>query len=186
MKTFFVSLLFIAGFALSVATAPRQTQQHASPTPDAATTAATTTTTTTTDDVAAEEEVVKRGDPLGDSPEVAFADVLKAPEKYTSKPVIVEGVIERVCTNKGCWMEIAPKAGDAGARVTFKDYGFFVPTSSRGWWVKAEGQFAVKTLSKEKAEHYETEGARVKRNADGTVTEISFVASGVELRKAQK
>ena len=179
MKTFLVSLFFVAGLALTVATAQHPTGQHASPAHDKAAAA----TPPATGDTA---EIVKRGDPLGDSPEVAFADVLKAPEKYTSKPVIVEGVIERVCTSKGCWMEIAPKAGESGARVTFKDYGFFVPTGSQGWLVKAEGQFAVKTLSEEKAAHYESEGARVKRQADGTATEISFVATGVELRKAQK
>lgn len=174
MKTFLVSLLLVACVALTVVSARQKTHQHdASQTQDGA------TATATSDD----SEVVKRGAALGDSPVVAFADVMKEPEKYASKPVIVEGVIERVCSSKGCWMEIAPKAGETVARVTFKDYGFFVPTSSQGWTVKAEGQFGVKVLSKEKAEHYESEGARVKRNADGTVTEISFVATGVELRK---
>ena len=129
-------------------------------------------------------EVVKRGAPLGDSPAVALADVLKEPQKFAEKPVVVEGVIERVCTNKGCWMELAPAAGSQeGVRVTFKDYGFFVPVNSKGMKAKAEGQFTVKTLTKEKADHYEGEGARLKRNEDGTATEISFLASGVELRK---
>lgn len=177
MKTFFVSLLLVASVALTVLAAQHKTHQHASPTQD-------TATATTTSDTGG--DVVKRGAALGDSPVVAFSDVMKEPEKYAAKPVIVEGVIERVCSSKGCWMEISPKAGEVGARVTFKDYGFFVPTSSQGWVVKAEGEFAVKTLSKEKAEHYESEGARVKRNADGTVTEVNFVATGVELRKPQK
>jgi hypothetical protein len=47
----------------------------------------------------------------------------------------------------------------------------------------AEGEFAVATMSKEKADHLEGEGARLKRNADGTVNEVSFIASAVELRK---
>jgi len=129
-------------------------------------------------------EVVKRGAPLGDSLSVALTDVLKEPQKFADKPVLVEGVIERVCTNKGCWMELAPKAGaEESVRVTFKDYGFFVPVNSQGMKAKAEGQFTVKTLTKEKADHYEGEGARLKRNEDGTATEISFLASGVELRK---
>jgi len=129
-------------------------------------------------------EVVKRGAPLGDSPSVALADVLKEPQKFADKAVLVEGVIERVCTNKGCWMELAPVAGSKdGVRVTFKDYGFFVPVNSQGMRAKAEGLFSVKTLTKEKADHYEGEGARLKRNEDGTATEVSFLASGVELRK---
>ncbi|MDQ3686996.1 MAG: DUF4920 domain-containing protein [Acidobacteriota bacterium] len=129
-------------------------------------------------------EVIKRGAALGDSPSVALTDVLKEPQKFADKSVLVEGVIERVCMNKGCWMELAPAAGSQeGVRVTFKDYGFFVPVNSQGMKAKAEGQFTVKTLSKEKADHYEGEGARLKRNEDGTATEISFLASGVELRK---
>ncbi len=129
-------------------------------------------------------EVVKRGQPLGSSPAVQLADVLKEPQKFADKPVMVEGVIDRVCTRKGCWMELAPKA-DAGesVRVTFKDYGFFVPLNSQGMKARAEGQFAVKVLSKEKADHYAEEGARLRRNADGSADEISFVASGLELRK---
>jgi hypothetical protein len=124
-------------------------------------------------------ETVKRGAPLGDSPAVALADVLKEPQKYAGKPVIVE----RACTRAGCWMEIAPKTGAEGVRVTFKDYGFFVPLNSKGMKVRAEGEFAVRQLSKADADHYEQEGARLKRNADGTADEVSFVASGVELRK---
>ncbi len=129
-------------------------------------------------------EVIKRGAPLGDSASVELADVLKEPQKFADKMVRVEGVIERVCTNKGCWMELAPQAGAVeSVRVTFKDYGFFVPITSQGMKAHAEGQFAVKVLSKEMADHYEGEGARLKRNQDGTATEISFLASGVELRK---
>ncbi|MDQ3651784.1 MAG: DUF4920 domain-containing protein [Acidobacteriota bacterium] len=129
-------------------------------------------------------EVIKRGAPLGDSAAVELADVLKEPQKFADKMVRVEGIIERVCTNKGCWMELAPQASATeSVRVTFKDYGFFVPTTSQGMKAQAEGQFAVKVLSKEKADHYEGEGARLKRNQDGTATEISFLASGVELRK---
>ena len=129
-------------------------------------------------------EVIKRGAPLGDSAAVELADVLKEPQKFADKMVRVEGIIERVCTNKGCWMELAPQASATeSVRVTFKDYGFFVPTTSQGMKAQAEGQFAVKVLSKEKADHYEGEGARLKRNEDGTATEISFLASGVELRK---
>lgn len=129
-------------------------------------------------------EVVKRGQLLGESPSVSLADVLKEPQKFTGKSVKVEGVIERNCTNKGCWMELAPKAGaDESVRVTFKDYGFFVPLNSRGMKAKAEGEFSLKVLSKEKADHYAGEGARLKRNPDGTSNEISFVATGVELYK---
>jgi len=67
--------------------------------------------------------------------------------------------------------------------VTFKDYGFFVPTDSKGMQARAEGVVKVKTLSKEEVDHLEGEGAKLNRGADGTAKEVTFVASGVELRK---
>ena len=81
-------------------------------------------------------------------------------------------------------MQIAPEAGKPGMRVTFKDYGFFVPTDSKGMKARAEGVVEVKTLTKAQADHLEHEdGAKLTRNADGTAREVAFVASGVELRK---
>lgn len=128
-------------------------------------------------------EMIQRGAPLGDSPKVALADLIGSPQKYTGKPVIVEGVIRRVCQAKGCWMELSTKPDATGMRVTFKDYKFFVPTTSAGLHVKAEGILDLKVLSKEKADHYASEGAKIDRNADGTANELSFVATGVELSK---
>lgn len=138
-----------------------------------------TATTTFADDV------IKRGEPITtDAKAIPLITVLENPADYARTPVVVEGVIAKACTNKGCWMEIVPEAGKPGVRVTFKDYGFFVPLDSKGLKARAEGVTAIKTLSKERADHLESEGAaKFKRNADGTVDEVSFVAQGVELRK---
>ena len=132
-------------------------------------------------------EVLKRGEPLGDAPLVEFADVLKDPRKYAGKTVRVEGVVERVCKKEGCWVELAPAKGGRTVRVTFKDHGFFVPKDADGRKFRAEGEFAVKTLSKEHVDHLvNDDGARIERNPDGTANEVSFVASGVELWKDNK
>lgn len=128
-------------------------------------------------------EVIKRGAALGDSPAVAFADVLKEPAKYAGKSVRIEGVVERVCQAEGCWMQIAPEAGGAGIRVTFKDHSFFVPKDSKSLKFKAEGEFSVKVLSKEQVDHLIEDGAAFKRKEDGTADEVRFVATGVELWK---
>src|SRR3712207_2522776 len=73
-------------------------------------------------------EVIKRGEPLGDSPLVAFVDVFKEPQKYAGKSVRIEGVVERACQAQGCWMQIVPEKGAEGeaVRVTF-DNKFAVP-----------------------------------------------------------
>ncbi len=129
-------------------------------------------------------EVVKRGEALGDSPSVAFKDVLGDPQKFAGKTVIVEGIVERVCKAEGCWMQIAPEAGAAeSVRVTF-DHKFSVPKDADKMRFRAEGVFRLKVLSKEEVEHLvKDDGAKLKTNADGTANEISFVATGVELWK---
>ena len=130
------------------------------------------------------DDVVRRGaDIPKDTKSISLTEVLKAPDAYTSSPVIVEGVVETVCENKGCWMEIAPAAGERGIRVTFLDYGFFVPKDSKGMKARMHGTVEVKKLSKEHADHLESEGASVERQPDGGAIETAFVASGVELRK---
>ena len=127
------------------------------------------------------EEVVKRGEEIGKSPEVSINDVIKEPAKYVGKSMILTGEVQEVCQKKGCWMEVVSGDPQTRVRVTFKDYGFFVPMDCHGWKVKAEGMFEKKTLSKEDADHLAEEGAHIVRNADGTATEIAFVASGVEM-----
>lgn len=123
-------------------------------------------------------ETITRGAAIAkDAPVVPLATVLASPAEYTKNPVVVEGVITQACERKGCWMQLG------GMRVTFKDYAFFVPLDSKGMQARAEGVTTVKKLSKKEADHLEEEGAKLKRNEDGTAVEVSFVAQGVELTK---
>ncbi|MEO8034757.1 MAG: DUF4920 domain-containing protein [Acidobacteriota bacterium] len=126
-------------------------------------------------------EVVKRGAPVPASKPVPLATVLDSPGTYTKDAVVVEGVIEKSCTNMGCWMELAPATGKKSIRVTFKDEKFAIPLTAKGMQARAEGVTKIHTLSKSEADHLAEEGAKLKRNEDGTADEISFVATGVEL-----
>jgi len=69
-----------------------------------------------------------------------------------------------------------------------KDHAFFIPLQSAGALARAEGIFTVKTISKAQVDHMIAEdGAKFdKRNADGTVNEVSFEATGIELKKKTK
>ena len=129
--------------------------------------------------------VLKRGAAIGNSKKVSLAKVIANPQKYAGKTVRVEGVIVRSCKMEGCWLELAPKAEGKAVRVKMKDHAFFVPLDSAGASAKAEGVFTIKTLSKEMVDHLiEEDGAKFEnRNADGTVTEITFEATGVELTR---
>lgn len=130
------------------------------------------------------DSVIKRGaEIIRDAKLVPLADVLDKPESFTSASIVTTGVVTANCEMKGCWMQLAPEAGKAGMRVTFKDYGFFVPTDSKGMTARVEGTVSIETLSKEMADHLEGEGAKLNRNADGSAKEIAFVATGVELTK---
>ena len=128
---------------------------------------------------------IKRGAAIGAAQKVSLAKAMKDPNKYRGKTNLVEGVIVRSCKMEGCWLELAPKKDASAVRIKMKDHAFFVPLDAAGLNAKVEGRMSVKTLSKAEVDHLTNEdGAKFdKINADGTVTEISFVADGVELKK---
>lgn len=134
-------------------------------------------------DTTASADFVQRGEKLKGLPSVTLATVLATPAAYDGKTVAVEGKVRRACAKKGCWMELADDDKAPGVRVTFKDYGFFVPVDSAGRTAKVEGTIKVATLAPEKAKHYEAEGATMAKDKDGSAREVQLVAVGVELRK---
>ncbi len=124
------------------------------------------------------------GAPISAGPELALTDVLSSPERFRDRTITVEGQVRSACTRRGCWMEVAESADPKlpGCRVTFKDYGFFVPTDSAGARAKVQGTLGVNTLPPERVAHLESEGGQFPRkNADGSVDELRLVATGVEL-----
>jgi hypothetical protein len=83
-------------------------------------------------------------------------------------------------------MELAEGADPKlpGCRVTFKDYGFFVPTDSAGASARVEAQLELATLSPASVDHMEREGASFPNKAsDGSAREVRLIATGVELRR---
>lgn len=113
--------------------------------------------------------------------------VLRDPAKFLGETVSVEGLAVRSCTMKGCWAEMASKKDAPNVRVKMKDHAFFIPLQSAGANARVEGQFQVKTLTQAMVDHMiEEDGAKFdNRNADGTVSEISFEATGIELKKGK-
>jgi len=135
------------------------------------------------------DSYLKRGTPIGEAKKVSLAKVLKDPSKYAGQKVLVEGTIVRSCKMEGCWAEVAPdKDSKQSVRVKMRDHGFFIPLQSAGSFARVEGTVAVKTLSKVEVDHLiNDDGAKFdNRNADGSVTEVSFDATGIELKRATK
>jgi hypothetical protein len=113
-----------------------------------------------------------------------LGQVLAEPASFANKNVTVEGKVRRNCTAKGCWMELAEGFDKSlqGCRVTFQDYGFFVPLDSAGSTARVQGTVSTEQVSPAQVEHLEGEGATFKsKQPDGSATEVRIVATGVEL-----
>lgn len=124
------------------------------------------------------------GEPIRDGGQTAvLSAVLDDPAAYADKTVTLTGEVRQACSVKGCWMELAPSVdGPAGARVTFKDYGFFVPVDAKGAHARVQGVVTVKTVDAGEVAHMESEGGTVPgKTNDGAAREVRIVATGVEL-----
>jgi hypothetical protein len=97
----------------------------------------------------------------------------------------ITGTVESVCQVKGCWMKVLTADGQT-MRVSFKDYGFFVPKDIAGKTVVFEGEAKVKTTSVAELRHY-AEDAKKSKTEIMKITEpkreLTFVADGVIVKK---
>jgi hypothetical protein len=113
-----------------------------------------------------------------------MADLSAEMEGKDSLTIKVAAVAQDVCKKKGCWMKVETASGDM-MRVTFKDYGFFVPKDITGKEVVMEGTAYADTTSVEDLRHYaEDGGATEEEIAAITEPEIAttFVATGVMIK----
>lgn len=96
----------------------------------------------------------------------------------------VQGQVESVCAVKGCWMKVKLDDGQT-MRVTFKDYGFFVPKDIAGKTVVFEGKAFQNVTSVKDLQHYAEDAGKSKAEiAKITQPEraVAFVADGVVVR----
>jgi hypothetical protein len=109
-----------------------------------------------------------------------LADVVRAPEKFEARPVLVRGRISDVCQRKGCWVVL--RDGGEQVRVRFHDYGFFLPTDIAGSEAFVEGLVKVEELSQKDARHYASESvAGDPDSIVGPQREVGFTATGVRI-----
>jgi hypothetical protein len=114
---------------------------------------------------------------------VSVSTAIASPELH-SRPVLVLGSIADVCQKKGCWMVVSD--GQAQMRVTFKDYGFFVPMNSSGQQVLIEGVVSEQEISEELAKHYAEESrSENPEDIQGPQKVITMVASAVRIIDAE-
>ena len=93
----------------------------------------------------------------------------------------VEGEVSEVCQVKGCWMTLKKPDGST-MRVTFKDYGFFVPKDISGKSVVISGRAYINTTSVEQLRHYAEDAKKSKEEIEKITApkeELAFEADGV-------
>ncbi len=94
----------------------------------------------------------------------------------------MKGTIEKTCAAKGCWMSVQDQNGMA-TRITFKDYGFFVPTEgAEGKEVVFSGVAKRTVTDVATLRHYAEDAGKSQEEIAAIVTpkeEIEFVAKGV-------
>ena len=119
------------------------------------------------------------GDPMPNkSAGFSLIDLIDRKQGHLGKKVRVSAKITQVCQAKGCFF-IAME-DENWARITFRDYAFFVPTDAANSRIIVEGVFSEIHLSKAEADHYRSDlGSSSVATEDGFLTEYSIVASSV-------
>ncbi len=107
---------------------------------------------------------------------------LENKDKFEGK---VYGEIKEVCTHKGCWMTLDLPNGET-MRVTFKDYGFFVPKNSHGLPVVIEGVAKKSMTDVETLRHYAEDAGKSQEEIkaiNAPKQEYAFEATGVIIKE---
>jgi hypothetical protein len=161
MKKFFALL---AGVALLAACAPQ---------PEA--------------EVVAEEQVVMNfyGDTITADGAVNTDELLAVMTANGGFEGKVEATIDECCKKKGCWMMVNLGNGEQ-MRVTFKDYGFFVPKEgAEGKAVIMQGMAYMDTTSVDMLRHLAEDAGKTQEEIDA-ITEpeltLAFEATGVIIK----
>jgi hypothetical protein len=101
----------------------------------------------------------------------------------TEGDVVIKTTVAEVCPKKGCWMSVKGEKPSEVVRVTFKDYGFFVPTELNGKEIAMQGRFVKHTETVEEQKHLLKDAKRPQAEIDAITQPretLRFVATGVK------
>jgi len=124
------------------------------------------------------------GEKITDKGAIPVTELVQKMESQNELTVKVEGVVLEVCQTKGCWMTLDLGNGEK-MRVTFKDYGFFMPKNISGKTVVIDGIASISTTSVEELKHYAEDAGKTKEEIEKITApkkELIFEASGVIVR----
>lgn len=122
------------------------------------------------------------GESISTDGALALANLSTQVADKDSVSLTLKGTIEQTCAKKGCWMTVKDENGVA-TRITFKDYGFFVPTAgAEGKEVVFSGVAKKKITDVATLRHFAEDAGKSKEEIDAITEpkeEIEFVANGV-------
>jgi hypothetical protein len=122
------------------------------------------------------------GEKIDDNEVVSISQAKSLIENGEKANVKLEGEILATCEKKGCWMTMKMDDGEE-IRVTFKDYGFFVPTSgAEGKKAIIAGETVKEITDVETLQHYAQDAGKSEAEIAAITEpkeEYNFVATGV-------
>ena len=124
---------------------------------------------------------VKRGEALSTGAAITMDELVKKAETVGDKTIKVSGDVINVCRKKGCWMTLAGSTKAARARITFKNYAFFVPLDSAGASAIVEGKLELKSMSTPERQHLADDAG--KSIDEIPKHELRIMATGVQLTR---
>ena len=89
-------------------------------------------------------------------------EILKIPDEYLNKNVLVSGVIDDVCPMRGCWIQISDKNQTGTIRVKVIDGEIVFPLSAKNHDVTVQGSFVRLDLSEDQAINWKVHLAKEK------------------------
>ena len=125
------------------------------------------------------------GEKITENGAIPASDLPKMLEKADSTNAKIKAKIVQTCKKKGCWMDVEFADGKT-MKITFKDYGFFVPKEGmEGKEVIMQG-VAKKTITDVATlKHYAEDAKKSKAEIDAIKAPkeaITFEATGVIIK----
>ncbi len=129
------------------------------------------------------EESIYRGAKIDEAGAIEPSAMLALMGESTEIETKIITEIKSCCQKKGCWMKVDLADGEE-MRVTFKDYGFFVPKNSAGLKVVMDGRAYYDTTSVEMLRHYAEDAGMSQEEIDAITEpelELAFESEGLIL-----
>ena len=144
---------------------------------------------------AQQTEVIRLSDPVIETDEFEIfgieMDINESSDTFTlseaietndlESELLISAMVNKVCQKKGCFFIAVD--GVLSARITFKDYGFFIPTNSAGKQIVVKGIVTEQILSEEQAIHYAEDAGELADNIAGDQKEYTIIASSIMIPK---